>query len=42
MLSSVAFGYYAVTAVYGLNRYLGPDGEPYETTDSVRAPHPFN
>ena len=29
-------------AVYGLNRYLGPDADPYETTGSVRAPHPFN
>ena len=42
MLSWVAFGYYAVTAVYGLNRYLGPDADPHETTGSARAPHPFN
>ena len=29
-------------AVYGLNRYLGPDADPHETTVSARAPHPFN
>jgi hypothetical protein len=29
-------------AVYGLNRYLGPDADPHETTGSARAPHPFN
>ena len=29
-------------AVYGLNQYLGPDAEPYETTGSVRTPHPSN
>jgi hypothetical protein len=29
-------------AVYGLNRYLGPDAETYETTGSARAPDPFN
>jgi hypothetical protein len=27
-------------AVYGLNRYLGPDADPHETTGSARAPHP--
>jgi hypothetical protein len=27
-------------AVYGLNRYLGPIDDPYETTGSVRIPHP--
>jgi len=29
-------------AVNGLNRYLGPDADPHETTGSARAPHPFN
>ena len=29
-------------AVYGLNGYLGPDADPYQTTGSARAPHPFN
>ena len=29
-------------AVYGLNRYLGLDADPYETTGSAQAPHPFN
>ena len=29
-------------AVYGLNRYLGPIDDPYETTGSARAPHPFD
>jgi hypothetical protein len=27
-------------AVYGLNRYLGPGAEPYETTGTLRASHP--
>jgi hypothetical protein len=26
-------------AVYGLNRYLGPAGDPQETTATIRTPH---
>jgi hypothetical protein len=27
-------------AVYGLNRYLGPPADPYETIGSARSPAP--
>jgi hypothetical protein len=41
--AALIFGFvFSWGAVYGLNRYLGPPADPYETTGSVRIPDSYD